>query len=224
MPYEFLKSLFGTGENGQTEALTFEQLEQKITANGKLKLVNLADGGYVSKDKFDAAETKSSGLQAQLDTANETIKSYKEMDIDGIKKSATDWETKYAKDTKDLQDKLTAQDIEFAARTYLGQFKYANELVKDAIFQKFMEKKFVKDGDKFLGADDFMKEMKEKNPTGFLSDEPTAPPTEPPATPPVQPPYFTPSQPPAQSGTKKRSLTELMKFKNEHPDAKISYD
>lgn len=33
--------------------------------------------------------------ESQLKTANDTIKSYKDMDIDSIKKSASDWETKY---------------------------------------------------------------------------------------------------------------------------------
>ena len=93
--YEFLKKLFGVTEDGQPFALTYEQLAEALTANKELKLVNLADGGYVSKDKFDAKETELAGIRDQLTAANQTIQSYKDMDVDGIKQSVTDWEQKY---------------------------------------------------------------------------------------------------------------------------------
>ena len=51
--YEFLKKLFGTVD-GQPEALTYEQLEEKIKGDKNLKIVNLTDGGYVAEDKFRA--------------------------------------------------------------------------------------------------------------------------------------------------------------------------
>ena len=35
-------------------------------------------------------------IKAQLETAKTTIQGYKEQDIDGIKRSAADWEEKYA--------------------------------------------------------------------------------------------------------------------------------
>lgn len=227
--YEFLKALFGTNEDGTPKALTFDELSAAIAGNKDLKIVNLADGGYVAKDKFDAKVTELEGVQTQLTDANAQIQSYKDMDIDGIKKSVTDWETKYNADTAALQQKIQEQETEFAAKTYLGGFKYANDLVKEAIYAKFMEKKFSREGDKFLGADDFMEEMKKNNPTAFVVDTPPAdPPSDPPAgqpnTPPAnQPPFFTSQQPPAGQ-SKKKTLSELMKYKNEHPEAKISYD
>ena len=44
---EFLKTLFGNGES-----LTYDQLAEKIKA-AKLNVVNIADGSYVSRTKFD---------------------------------------------------------------------------------------------------------------------------------------------------------------------------
>ena len=70
--YEFLKKLFGVTEDGQPVALTYEQLAEALTANKELKLVNLADGGYVSKEKFDAKETELAGVRDQLTAANQT--------------------------------------------------------------------------------------------------------------------------------------------------------
>lgn len=219
--YEFLAPLFGKNEDGTPGALTLEQLVAKLGENNGIQLVNLKDGGYVAKDKLDAKITELAGVQQQLTEANATIQSYKDMDIEGIKQSAANWETKYNADTAALQQKLAEQETEFAAKTYLGGFKYANDLVRDQIFAQFMAKKFTRDGEKFLGADDFMKEMQTKYPTAFVAE---TPPADPPADPPKPgTPFYAPPTPPAAGAGKKRTLSEMMAYKNEHPDSKIEY-
>lgn len=229
--YEYLKRLFAEGE-----ALTWEQLEAKIAAEKDLKLVNLTDGGYVAKEKLDAKTTELNGVKAQLDSARQEIQSYKDMDIDGVKRKADEWEQKYAADTTALQQKLDAQAVEFAAKTYLGKFKFANDLVRDAVYAKFMEKGFKREGDNFLGADEFMSEMQKTYPTGFLETDGSDPnnnagrntsaaqnqqlsgqPTQ------QKRPWFAPQVPPAGQ-PQRRTLSEMMKYKNEHPDAKINFD
>ena len=64
MSYEYLKPFFEGGP------LSFEQLTEKLDGAEGVKLVNLKDGGYVGKDKFDALEAKVGGLQSQLTEAN----------------------------------------------------------------------------------------------------------------------------------------------------------
>ena len=103
MEYEYLKDLFGEG------SLSFAQFTEKLNASDKVKLINLKDGGYVGKDKFDAMQTERDGLRTQLQTVNTTIQSYKDMDIDGIRRAVTDWETKYNTDTQALKQQLEAQ-------------------------------------------------------------------------------------------------------------------
>ena len=219
--YEFLAPLFGKNEDGTPGALTLEQLVDKLGENKGIQLVNLKDGGYVSVDKLNAKIEELKGVQQQLTDANAQIQSFKDMDVEAIKKSASDWEEKYKNDTAALQKKLADQETEFAARTYLGGYKFANDLVRDQVFTQFMAKKFAREGEKFLGADDFMKEMQEKYPTAFVADTP-------PAEPPVEQPkpgtpYYVPKTPPADGSQKKRSLSEMMAYKNEHPESKIEY-
>lgn len=219
--YEFLAPLFGKKEDGTPVALTLDEFIAKLGEAKGIQLVNLKDGGYVAKDKLDSKITELAGVQQQLTEANAAIQSYKDMDIDGIKQSAANWETKYNADTAALQQKLADQENEFAARTYLGGYKYANELVREQIFSKFMEKKFAREGDKFLGADDFMKEMQTKYPSAFEAEpKPADPPADPskPGTP-----YYAPSTPSAPGAGKKRTLTEMMTYKNEHPESKIEF-
>ena len=77
------------------------------------------------------------------------------------------------------------------------------------------------EGDKFLGADDFMAEMQKQYPNGFIADGPAEPPAEP--QPQEKKPIFAPPQPP-NGPKKKMTLAERMKFHNEHPDAPINFD
>ena len=161
----------------------FSQVDAKITEhnNGiedKLKHVrftDLSEGNYVSREKYQTLETKANGLETQLGEANNTIKSYKDMDIDGIKQSAANWETKYKEDTASLQNKLSDQEKRFAAERYLDGQKIKSPLSRKTILNDFLSKNLeFKDGN-FSGADEYMKNVKAQYPDEFESDEPQEP-------------------------------------------------
>lgn len=85
---EFLKELFGE------KALTFEQLQEVLKDKKDIKIGNLANGSYVGKEKFDAQKIELDNAKNQLSEANKTIQSFKDMDIDSIKKEAETYKTK----------------------------------------------------------------------------------------------------------------------------------
>ena len=92
---EFLKEILGEELFSQvSEKVNTYNSDEKNKEN-QVKIGNLGSGNYVGKEKFDAKETEIAGLKEQLKNANTEIQSYKDMDIDSIKKSASDWETKY---------------------------------------------------------------------------------------------------------------------------------
>lgn len=159
--YEFLKKLFGTVD-GQPESMTAEQLIAKIQADKNLKIVNLADGGYVSEDKFKAKETELSGVKQQLTEANATIQSLKDKDAD-VEKVTKDWETKYNADTKALQDKLDAQERSHQTDMFLSGYKYTSKAAKAGIRAEFESKEFKLENGTFLGAADYMKQLMESD-------------------------------------------------------------
>lgn len=220
MAYEFLKKLFGTPKDGEApKAMTYEELEAAIDADEKLKLINLEDGGYVAKDKLDTKITELKDTKKLLEDANATIQTYKDMDIDGIKKSVTDWEAKYNTDTKALQDKLDEQATEFAAKEYMSKFHFTSTLAAKAAMSEFMAHGFKRGDDgKFLGADDFMSAMKESNPGAFVVE---TPPSQDP--PPAPKPTFTPPNPANPPKLKKKmTLTEKMKYMAENPGTDVN--
>lgn len=221
--YEFLKNLFLNAE-GQGEAITFEQFSERLTADGKIKIANLADGGYVAKDKYDALDTKFKGVEKQLKDANDTIKTYTDMDIDGIKQSVSDWESKYNADTKALQDKLDAQARAHREEQFMSGYKFTSKAAAEGVLAKFRSKEFKLDNDTFLGAKEFMDSlMKDEDYKGaFKIDEP---PTDPPPTDTKkQPKWGDPKPAGGGKGKTTPSLTELMKQKNANPDMEIKFD
>lgn len=155
-----LKALFGT------EALTFEQLEEKLKDNKEIKLANLAAGGYVAKNKFDDMET-------ELKTANDTIKGLKDtvskfdgVDLDGLKNSVKDWENKYNTD-------IAAVKLDSAVNMALVEAKAKNpKLAKAALDMSIIKL----DGENLTGLTEQLDKLKESDAYLFeaeTKDDPT---------------------------------------------------
>ena len=217
--YDFLKKLFAEG------ALTFDQFVEALNGDKTIKLVNLSDGGYVAKDKYDnkvrELTTELTGVKEQLTSANATIQSYKDMDIEGIKKSASDWEKKYKDDTDALTKKLEQQAYDHKADLFMSGYTFTSAAAKSGIRALFDQQKFELGEDGvFKGAKEWMDTQigSDENKGAFVVDAPAAPPA-----PSGTPPMFAPTQPP-KGPTKHRSLTQLMQERNANPNAPIKFD
>lgn len=158
--YEFLTKLFKTVD-GQPEALTSDQLIQRITEDKTISVVNLKDGGYVAKEKLDAKITELTGVKQQLTDANAEIQSYKDMDIDKIKQSAADWEQKYNTDTAALNQKLQEQEYSHQTDMFMSGYKFTSKAAEAGIRAEFKAKEFKLENGKFLGAEEYMKSLME---------------------------------------------------------------
>ena len=104
------------------------------------------------------SEQEYNALKSQLDTANDTIKSYEKMNIDGIKASVEDYKTKWEKSENDRKA--------FEHKTKVNGFVKSLGL-KDDIYEKhvtdlIISKELKFDGDKLIGGDDVVKQFKEK--------------------------------------------------------------
>ena len=115
------------------------------------------------------SETDYNALKAQLDEANKTIQSFKDMDIESIQKSADDWKQKaealqQAQEERDYSDKLD----KFVASQNMKNDIYAAHLkglLKEA------ELKFDKDGF-LIGGADIVQKLKNSCPDAFADDKP----------------------------------------------------
>lgn len=106
-------------------------------------------------------------LQTQLAEANTAIQSFKDMDIDGIKKSADEWKQK--------AEAAEAERQAFEHRTKLSAFVKGLHL-RDDIYEahvtKLLEEKGLKfDGDKLIGGDDVVQAFRESHADAFQPDK-----------------------------------------------------
>lgn len=114
------------------------------------------------------SEEEYNALKAQLDTANSTIKSYEDMDIDGIKKSVEDYKNKWEQSENERRA--------FEHKTKVSGFVKSLGL-KDDIYEKYVTdmiiaKELKFDGNRLIGGDDVVNQFKEKYPDAFKSSTP----------------------------------------------------
>lgn len=186
MAYEFLEKLYGKPADGEPpKAMTYAELEAAIDAAEGLKLINLSDGGYVAQADLDAKVTELNGIRDQLTAANETIKSYKNLDIDQIRQNATDWENKYNTETQALQEKLNAQAQAHAEEMLVSAYRYPNKAARVGVLAAVRAKKLPLENGELTGGKAFMEELqKDADYSGaFVVDTP-------PDEPPADTPYF----------------------------------
>lgn len=170
-----LQELCGEELYAQVEA-KLNEVNAKITDKVKhVRFTDLSEGNYVSKEKFDTKVTELKGVQQQLTDANNEIQSYKDMDIEGVKKSAQEWEAKYNTDTQALKDQIAQQERSHQTDRYLDTVGLKpGAMYREFVKKAFEAKEFKLEGEKFLGADDFIAELK-KNPDykdAFIQDNP----------------------------------------------------
>ena len=145
MKRDFLKNL----DLGNGAHLSDDLVEQIMAEAGKTKTE--------MQNAITSLTTERDGLQSQLSDANATIQSYKDMDIDGIKQSAADWETKYNTDTQALKDQLESTKYGYAVENAVGSLKFTSEPAKKAFLADLTAKQLPIQEGKLLGLEDFAK-------------------------------------------------------------------
>ena len=161
MKREYLKAL----DIGGGAHLSDEIIEQIMSEQGK------HDGELQAT--ITSLTTERDGLKTQLSDANTAIQSYKDMDIDGIKQVAADWETKYNTDTQALKDQLKGVQYNHAVESAVSGIKFTSASAKKAFVSDLTAKGLTLQDGKLLGLDDFTKGYKESDPGAFAPDEPT---------------------------------------------------
>lgn len=142
----------------------FAQLETALKEDG-MKLADLATGAYVGKEKFDAQAESIKAMKAQIEEANKAIESYKGMDIEGIKKSADEYKTKFEQAQAESEKKLADIQFNHALDSALTGAKAKNATAVKALIDKEALK--YADG-KIIGLDEQLTKIKTEN--DFLFD------------------------------------------------------
>ena len=175
-----IKEIFDKAENG---TLTLEKFEE-LAKEGGAKFADLSTGAYVSKDKFDNEVTSK---DKQITTLNDTIKS-RDKDLKDLKaqlqEAGTDTQklaeletqlgnlqTQYKNDTDTYKAQLSKQAYEFAVREFANGKKFSSNAAKRDFVNSMIAKELKMEGDKILGADDFVTAYSTDNADAFLVEK-----------------------------------------------------
>lgn len=122
--------------------------------------------------RVNGIKEENTNLKTQLDNANKEIKSYKDMDIESIKKSATDWETKYNDLVKAQEDAKKEEVKTQRVNDFFKDIKFSSESAKAGVISKFNEQDFKYDEktSKYQGASEWLENIKKNDAGAFLSD------------------------------------------------------
>lgn len=219
MAYEYIKSLFGTNDDGTPRALTADQLEAAIAENKDLSIVNLKDGGYISNDKYSRVEAERNSLQEQLKKAGAGS---------GSGQGAADQDLQAARQQiEDLQKQLQLQGRRSAISEYLSGCHFTSSFAKKGILAEMekLDSVTVVDGE-LIGAEAALADLKARYAEAFKEEEPVQAGPDPGAAPPNMPRFTSTSSLSGTGSNPKKSgpmtLTEAMRYKNEHPNADVS--
>lgn len=94
---EFLKPIF------EGNALTFEQLCEALKSSKDIKLANLADGEYVSRQKYDDKQKELDTANGTIATLQDTVKQFDGVDVKKLNQDIADLKQKYDDDTSALK-------------------------------------------------------------------------------------------------------------------------
>lgn len=205
---EFLKEILGD-KYPEFEAAIKAYNEDPENKDKQIKLANLGTGEYVSKAKYSSMELERDNYKTQLTTAQDSLKAFEGVDVENLKGEITTLSTQLQNKETEFNNKLAEIEYNSNLETFFSSYKFTSELAKKAAIEEFKKKELKMDNGKFLGGEDFMKELKESNPTAFESEEDE-------------------KAPKIVKGTNQRkpgqkmTLSEAMKYANEHPEVDIT--
>lgn len=119
-----------------------------------------------SEAEYNALQEKLTSTEKQLAEANTTIQSFKDMDIEGIKKSADEWKQKAEK----AEEERKAFEHRTKLKAYVKGLNLRDEIY-EAHVTKLLEEKGLKfDGDKLIGGDDVVQSFREAHADAFAAN------------------------------------------------------
>lgn len=137
--------------------------------------------------KLETITQERDTYKSQYDTAKSTLEGFEGKDFDAITKERDEWKTKAETAEKEWQKKLADSEKDYAAKIEERDFndalvkalsgeKFTSEFAKTGIISMIKEKGLKREGEKILGLDDYMNELRESQKDAFApTDAPNVP-------------------------------------------------
>lgn len=174
-----LKEYFESVEDGK---LTYQQVIDAIEDSG-MKLADLSDGNYVSKQKYEndlqkardeietltgtitTRDTDLADLQAKLEAAGTDAEK-----LTTLSKDFTALKGKYTDEVKAYKEQLKKQAYEFAVKEFASDKKFTSNAAKRDFINSMISKDLKIEDGKIIGADDFVAVYTQNNEDAFVKE------------------------------------------------------
>lgn len=189
----------------------------KADKTKKVKFVDLSEGGYVSKDKYDdktaALQNQINDLTAQIKTRDSDLADFRgqleaangdKTKLAEVQAKFADLQNQYTQEKTDWETRLKKQTYESLVKEQASLLSFSSNAAKKAFIHEAIEKDFKVDGETLLGFTDWLTKYKESDPAAFASDNPA-------------PSFGAPSTPAPNSG-QKMTLDQMMARANMDPN------
>jgi hypothetical protein len=145
----------------------YKQVMEKVGDN---KIAIVSDGNWFPKEKFDTVNTENKDLKGQLKDRDKQLKDLetKAQGNEDLQKQIQDLQVENKKVADDYQAKLNQQSFDFALKDALTGAKAKNPKAVEALLNKEIIKL---DGDKLLGLDEQLKNLKESDSYLFEAEQ-----------------------------------------------------
>lgn len=120
------------------------------------------------RSNLSTKEQELADAKKLLEDANNKIEGFKDLDVDAIKKEAQEYKEAFEKAEREGKEKLEALQYETELEKYMNGHTFASERIKNSIYNDMKSKEFKLEDGKFLGADDYIKQLQEKEPESFM--------------------------------------------------------
>ena len=142
------------------------------------------------------------------------------MDIDGIKRKASEWENKYNTETAALNEKLARQERAFKRDLFFKGYKFSSQFAEDGVKAAFDKQEFKLVDGEFMGAKDYMTKLMTDDATksAFVIEPAGGNNEGGDPQPPNQPQFSQQQRQPQNHPKPKKTLADWMKMANDHPE------
>jgi hypothetical protein len=136
---DFLKDVLGDE--------LYQQVAEKLSKSD-VKLANLADGGYVNKDKFLAAEKAANELQAQIAERDKQLATLQKStgDAEALKAQIAELQTANETAVTEYKEKLSKSERDAAKKLAIANARPVDEIAAKAI-EKLIDDEQIKQGE-----------------------------------------------------------------------------
>ena len=120
---------------------------------------------YREAQEFKKLNTELEGIKGQLSQANEQIAGFKELDIEGVKQKAAEWEQKYNQAAENSAREIEQLKFDFALDRELTKAQARNPKAVKALLDRDALKY---DKGKIIGLEEQLETLKKKEDSAFL--------------------------------------------------------